>query len=95
MRRLMRQWRGKYRDEMSRTPTVSVTVSRLTHKCTYDRFLAAVDAEAKAGQGQMMGGMQQARPEQLVPSAPPVGTALGEMSVAQARGPSGEALQIF
>jgi len=54
----------------------------------YDGFLAAVDAEAKAGQGQMMGGMP-APPAQFAPAAPPVGTALGEMSAPLSQGPSG------
>lgn len=58
---------------------------------SWNSFLAAVDAEAKAGQGQMMGGMP-APPAQFAPAAPPVGTALGEMSAPLSQGPSGECL---
>ena len=61
---------------------------RLTSHVACGRFLAAVDAEAKAGEGPMQGAM--AAPQMAAsPAAPPVGTILGEMSAPVARGPSG------
>jgi hypothetical protein len=54
----------------------------------YFSFLAAVDAEAKAGQGQNIGGM--AAPSVLQrPADLPVPTALGEMSAPIERETSG------
>jgi hypothetical protein len=68
--------------------TVKLTSRLPVSLAWYSSFLAAVDAEAKAGQGQLMGGM----PAPSVPQRPatlPVGTALGEMSAPIQRAPSG------
>jgi hypothetical protein len=56
--------------------TLTRALTRALH-ASYCSFLAAVDAEAKAGEGRMAGGMSQSQAPVV---APQVGTVLGEMS---------------